>query len=320
MLFGWFGRLRSWWQGRVDSKESCQALPIPPRAPIANKPLERVILTDGVSRTLFEDYRTHRRTARGQEEIGWVLLGLRQANEAVALAALPAGMQREAGVAHVRFNSEAQKLAYRILREKDKRLTIVGVVHTHPGNMRQPSGGDLEGDRRWVEQLRSGDAVFAIGTADADAEEQREHQQCFNELCFSWYALARGDARYRTLPVQVTLGPDLAKPLHTVWELLETHARVLNRLYRQLAGVRCEATGAESGPSLAVHISLPEPNQQLHLLLKEAQARYYWERGGALIAVDPHEPHVDRAVFLILAELAKEYALSPSETPTLVES
>ena len=53
-------------------------------------PIQRIILTDGVARTLFEDYTEHRRTERGNEEIGWVLMGVRQGDEAIALAALPA--------------------------------------------------------------------------------------------------------------------------------------------------------------------------------------------------------------------------------------
>ena len=76
------------------------------RAPYA--PLRRVLLTDGVAHTLFEEYAAHRSEARGDEETGWVLLGLREADEAVVLATLPAGAEADAGVAHVRFNSEAQ--------------------------------------------------------------------------------------------------------------------------------------------------------------------------------------------------------------------
>jgi hypothetical protein len=53
-------------------------------------------------------------------------------------------------------------------------------------------------------------------------------------------------------------------------------------------------------------------------LLNGTLARYYWERDGELIAIDPREPQVDRAVFMILAELAKTPAAAESET--LVES
>ncbi len=67
--------------------------------------LERVRLTDEVCRTIFDDFGKHRRGKRGEEEIGWVLLGVREATSALVLATLPAGANREAGVAHVRFNS-----------------------------------------------------------------------------------------------------------------------------------------------------------------------------------------------------------------------
>ncbi len=152
-----------------------------------------ILLTEGVAHTLFDDYRNHRHSSRGEEEIGWVLLGLRQDGKAIALAALPAGTQREAGVAHVRFNSDAQELASRILRQKDKRLGMLGVVHTHPGSLRHPSAGDFQGDRIWVSRLRGGIGIFGIGTADARAAESQttpnDHRQFRGELCFSWYAL-----------------------------------------------------------------------------------------------------------------------------------
>ena len=280
--------------------------------------LERIVLTDGVVNTLFSDFQEHRGSARGAEEIGWLLLGHWDGNNAVALAALPAGTQRDAGVAHVQFHSDVQELASHILRGDDKRLTIVGVVHTHPGSMRQPSDGDLHGDRLWVGQLRGGVGVFAIGTADAHGEKSSEHRMCRGELCFSWCALATGETRYRMLPFQVTPGADLAEELHSVWDLIESHARCLNRLFRQLAKIRCDVTQEELAPLLAIHIALPEPKHSLRLLLSDTAARYYWEREGELIAIDPHEPQVDRAVFLILAEVAKTPAAVESET--LIES
>ncbi len=197
--------------------------------------LERLRLTDQVCRTLFEEYGSHRRSERGDEEIGWVLLGLREETEALVLATLPAGASRSAGTAHVRFNSSAQALGSRIVRQLDKRLIILGVVHTHPGSLRHPSEGDYQGDSLWVGQLRGGDGIFGIGTADAKrvngalvAEQPEPHRQMLGDLCFSWYALAQGDKRYRKLDLEVTLGPDLAKTLHPVWEVIEAHAEALD--------------------------------------------------------------------------------------------
>src|SRR5262245_55929027 len=89
----------------------------PPAAPAPGPavlgPLERVLLTDGVGRTLFEGYAEHRAGSRGAEETGWVLLGYREARQAVGLATLPAGANRDAGLAHGRFDSAAQALASR---------------------------------------------------------------------------------------------------------------------------------------------------------------------------------------------------------------
>ena len=258
--------------------------------------------------------------------IGWILLGLRQEGEAIALAALPAGTQRDAGAAHIRFNSDAQALASRILRQKDKRLQIVGVVHTHPGKMRWPSEGDFDGDSRWVRQLRGWDGVFAIGTADGRPDEPTDsNTQNFSVLCFSWYALGPADDRYRPLQVKVTGGADLALPLRPIWNVIETFAQPLDKLCRQFARVQLEVIAEALTPNtsprgrgergvLCVKIALADPKQQLRLLLSDAEARYYWERDGELIAIDPHEPEPDRAVYLILAELAREPAATGCET------
>src|SRR5262245_15214962 len=140
--------------------------PIPPRGPARYQALQRLLLTDGVSRTLFEEYVAHRSEARGEEETGWVLMGLRESGQAVALATLPAGAKSEASVAHVRFNSNGQALGSRIVRQADKRLTILGIVHTHPGSLRHPSDGDFRGDSQWVAHLRGREGVFGIGTAE----------------------------------------------------------------------------------------------------------------------------------------------------------
>src|SRR5262249_3832991 len=155
------------------------------------------------------------------EEIGWQLLGFRRPDEAVVTATLPAGADRDAGQEHVRFNAEAQAVATRIVRQTDRRLIPLGVVHTHPGSLRHPSPGDLRGDREWVPQLRGQEGVFGIGTADGDgdvgiATRPAPNVHCYGRLRFTWYTLAAGDGKYRPVPVELTLGPDLAKPLRPV--------------------------------------------------------------------------------------------------------
>jgi proteasome lid subunit RPN8/RPN11 len=154
--------------------------------------LERIALTEAVASALFEDYAAHRKSPRGAEETGWILMGIRQDGEAIVLAALPAGADREASVAHVHFDAGAQIAAARTLRRKDKRLHVIGVVHTHPDGMDHPSAADLAGDRVWVGRLRHGNAAFAIGTADCNGEPR-----------FSWFVLSVGDSTYSPLPVRV---------------------------------------------------------------------------------------------------------------------
>jgi len=281
-------------------------------APISSYgPLQKVVLTDGCGRTLFEEYRNHHERDTGDEETGWVLMGLREPSQAVVLATLPAGALADAGIAHIRFNSEAQVLASRIVRQDDRRLTILGVVHTHPGSLRHPSEGDYGGDRKWVPQLRGREGVFAIGTADGaetDAEpfaqQPRPNVQCWEGFRFSWYALGERDASYRPLPLELTFGPDLARPLHEIWPALETHAPALDRLYRQLAGGRFEVLVDDWGPALVLQFPLPERGDLLRLLVRNKEVRYHVRRSGEVLEVDPGEGPIDRAVFLLLAELA----------------
>jgi proteasome lid subunit RPN8/RPN11 len=283
--------------------------------PVANgyHCLQRVLLTDEVARNLFHEYAAHREGSRGHEETGWLLLGHREAEEAIVLATLPAGAQCSAGVAHVQFNTSAQALASRILRQNDRRLTLLGLVHTHPGSLRHPSDGDFAGDSQWVRQLRGEEGVFGIGTADGPpsdllvyAQQPKPHVQCLGELRLSWYALRKGDCRYRSLSHGMTLGQDLGRPLRPVWPAIESHADRLDRLVRQQAGVTFQVVSSEGKPALAVNLPLAEPESFLRVFVTENEVRYYLMRSGDLLEADPREALVDRGVYLLLAELAAQ--------------
>jgi hypothetical protein len=294
---------RAWLErGKTSFESSPHA---PPSLPLA--PLERLRLTDGVGRTLFEQYARHRADARGDEETGWLLLGLRQPREAIALATLPAGAMADASISHVQFNSIAQAVGSRFVRQDDRRLTILGVVHTHPGSLRHPSDGDLRGDRVWVRHLRGQEGIFGIGTSDAPKDEAlfaiqpRPNVQCLGELRFSWYALRQGESAYRPLPIEVTLGPDLAQNLHPAWPILERHAERLERLCEQQAGSRLEALS--SPPGLMVTIPLMG-RESVRVLLREEQILYLVEREGEVYEAGIDDELIDRGVYRLLAELA----------------
>ncbi len=305
----WLGDLgRSWLRPRGPA---CPTRPLPPPQGSLYLPLDGIRLTDGVGHTLFEEYAAHRAEARGDEETGWVLLGIREAAQAVVLATLPAGAQREASVSHVRFNSTAQAVGSRIVRQADRRLTILGVVHTHPGSLRHPSDGDYAGDCKWVKHLRGAEGVFGIGTADARpgtgalfAEQPRPHVQMMGELRLSWYSLRAGANNYRPLPVALTIGPDLARPLHTVWTTIEAHAERLERLARQQTGVMFSVVEEERGPALEVAVPLAESGAAVRARVTEKGVRYYLARDGRLLQADCTDDRVDRGVYLLLAELA----------------
>ncbi len=291
--------------------ESPPEPPGPTPGPYA--PLRRVILTDGVGHTLFEEYTAHRAAERGDEETGWILLGLREHDEAIILATLPAGAERDAGVAHVQFNTTAQALGSRLIRQRDRRLTILGVVHTHPGTLRHPSSGDYEGDSLWVRHLRGREGVFGIGTADPRlngdtvfVQQPHPHMQVLGSLCFCWYALGEGDRAYRKIPVEWTLGPDLALPLHGVWPIVEAHADRLDRLYRQQVGMKGDVVDSGGGQALLLTVPLAEPGTALRVLLLPKEVRYFVVRDGDVFAVDCPSAMLDQAVYLLLAELAAQ--------------
>jgi len=266
-----------------------------------------------VGRTLFEEYAQHRSQGQGQEETGWVLLGLREAREAVVMATLPAGAEADTSLTHVHFNSAAQAVASRIVRQNDKRLNILGVVHTHPGSLRHPSDGDFQGDSQWVRCLRGKEGVFGIGTADVISAQgdrpwrsyqPRGHVQCWGELRFSWYALGHGDRHYRPLPVEVVYGPDLARCLHPFWATLEEYAEQLERLYRQQNGVRFQVLNDAWGPGLVISLPLAEQGSTLQVLLRAKEVRYYLLGQGDPLEVQHSESRLDRGIYLLLAELA----------------
>jgi proteasome lid subunit RPN8/RPN11 len=283
-----------------------------PEPTVVYRPFEKLVLTDGVSNTLFRQYEEHRQGSRGEEETGWMLMGVREEAKAIALATLPAGMEREAGVAHVRFNSDAQAVASRILRQEHRQLGILGVVHTHPGSLRHPSNGDYHGDKKWVGLLRGGEGAFGIGTADGEwegshplvASQPKPHVQCYRGLRFSWYALGVGDRKYRSLPVEYTIGPDLAQPLHSVWPTLEAHAERLDRLCRRLKRVAFTVAPEERQ---ALHVIIPlDGEESIRVLLHGTKVEYCLIRKEQWLASDSTEPLVDRGVFGMLAALAAE--------------
>jgi hypothetical protein len=53
-----------------------------------------------------------------------------------------------------------------------------------------------------------------------------------------------------------------------------------------------------------VTVPLAETGHALRVLLEGKEGRYFWVRDGELLLVDPKEARIDRAVYLLLAELA----------------
>lgn len=298
---------RAWGRSRPINRPAHS--PAPTSSP-TYRPLRRVLLTDGVARTLFDEFADHRARENGENETGWMLLGHREADEALVLATLPAGADYDAGVAHVRFNSSGQALGARIVRQADRKLVILGVVHTHPGSLRHPSDGDFRGDSKWIKQLRGQEGIFGIGTADAPRDngmvawQPKPHVHCLGDLRFSWYTLRPNEAHYRPIDVELTIGPDLARSLHPLWPALENHADRIDRLCRQQAHLTFEVIGQPEPPTLVLNLPLAESGDAVRVLVRNKEVRYLVCLHGAWLDVDQRDELVDRGVYQLLAELA----------------
>jgi len=81
------------------------------------------------------------------------------------------------------------------------------------------------------------------------------------------------------------------------------HADALDGLCQQLARVAFEIVSNER--ALLVRVPMADTDESLRILLRQDEARFFLDRENELIAVDPQESQLDRAVFLVLAEWAR---------------
>lgn len=301
MFTDWLTRIKAWFGG----PKSPPIIHVPPALP---RTQSRYFVAQGVLATLFDEYADHRQSLRGNEEIGWLLLGRRSDDEIHVVGTIPAGTHRDASAVHVSFDIEAQTLASRIVRQTDRRLQIVGIVHTHPGSMRHPSDGDLHGDKQWIRQLQYAEGLFAIGTADGRASAANASTTVVNGLCFSWYALGADDADYRRAEIDVLAGADVGSPLRDIWAAVEWSNKPINRICQLFAAVRLGIITEDGVAWVRVAIVLPWPGQQLYILLSTTEVRYYWEDGQSLVAIDPQEADIEVALLMILTELTRKQA------------
>jgi hypothetical protein len=94
--------------------------------------------------------------------------------------------------------------------------------------------------------------------------------------------------------------------LHSVWTTIEAHAERIDRLCRQQAGISFEVLQGQEGSALSVRIPLAQPGKAIQVLLQGEAAQYFVLREGEPVYADLDETRVDRAVYLLLAELAAE--------------
>src|SRR5262249_27192280 len=109
---------------------------------------------------------------------------------------------------------------------------------------------------------------------------------------------------YRSIPVQLVDGPDLAAPLRSVWPILEENGERLERLTQQLAKVSFEVVPFEQHSALAVNVVLPGSARNLRAVLGKKEIHYFLEREGAVLAADLRDPYIDRGIYRLLADVA----------------
>ena len=92
--------------------------------------------------------------------------------------------------------------------------------------------------------------------------------------------------------------------MHPVWSTIEAYAEQLERLFCQHAGATMDVAAGQRGPALSLTLPLVEPERRVCVVMEGNEVRYFLADGNDLSWVRTHETRVDRAVYLLLAELA----------------
>lgn len=128
-------------------------------------------------------------------EAGWLLLGIRQECLQATAALRGEGQGRS-----VTFGALWDSVME--MRAEDKRIEVLGLVHTHPGSNHFPSDADFDADRQWLKRLRGRAGVFGIGTSLADAGSIKEAVSVRGEQAITWWSLSDISEWYEPLTVQ----------------------------------------------------------------------------------------------------------------------
>ena len=178
----------------------------------------------------------------------------------------------------------------------DIRQGIVHIIGPEQG-LTQPGMTIVCGDSHTATHGAFGALAFGIGTSEV--EHVLATQTLIQQPAENMRVEVEG-----TLPVEVTYGPDLARPLHALWPALEEHAARIDRLCCQQAGVRFEVVEDDLGPGLVMTIPLATPGDAVRVLIRTKEVRIYVVQGGEVYEVDHADACLDRSVYLLLAELA----------------
>lgn len=113
---------------------------------------------------------------RPQVEVGFALVGRidgdGEGRRIVLNGMIEAGTD-DRSCGHVRFDREHQQQELDLLRSLDHRVMHLGDAHTHPGDLNEPSGGDLATDAGNVRASNTQEMVFVIATDQRHVRQRR---------------------------------------------------------------------------------------------------------------------------------------------------
>jgi hypothetical protein len=92
-----------------------------------------------------------------------------------------------------------------------------------------------------------------------------------------------------------------------LWVALEAHAERIERLCLQQVGVRFEIVDDEWGRGLSLLLPLSQRDHAVRVLVRPKEVRYYAILAGDVFEIENPDPSLDRAVYLLLAELAGRF-------------
>ena len=242
-----------------------------------------------------EDF--HEESTSKNIETGWLLLGQQTETTIRVIGLIDDGPKVDASAHHVAFDLDYQALAFELLRGQHADLEVVGVAHSHPRGLTNPSKADFQGDLKWIEALEQRRAFFMICTPLFRRHRPveikgRSHELHFNGMRASCFELDTTVGAYRRVVPQPS---SAGRPA------------VLPRPLAQTLATYCDQIdeARQTYPDLVLNAT----DTTLVLSLARGEARL------CAILQDDHPPRF----VLLLLDAGRQHRL-PGRNATLVEA